>query len=275
MGQINKYSFIRWYDASTAPTLPADLPHAYWLDRARCGYAPIAVAGEVLSFYINTENGVNISGFSDLRLSLVRVDNGAVVNANVATLQQQFLNSPTNTVYNIWANVTLPVMGNGYHYFRIYRNTGGAEVLRSGYILARTDTANIFNQTTYVKFRQDRFFYHVRYGGIPGFYQQYRLNLSVLESQVESDKEAYKEVTTGKQRTFNNTLSQYHVVEAYYFDKQSHEAAALMVQHDELYLNGKKYSLKAAYKSDPNERTKLTKGTCELWDDEFSSANFC
>jgi hypothetical protein len=275
MSQVNTENFLRWFDPTADTGIPRSLPHAYWNDRQRCGYAPIGLPGETLSFYINTPEGFTFSTFSDLRLALVKVDGDSVINGNIATLNQNFLDPPTDLFYNIWANVTIPAAVNSNYYFRIYRNTGGTELLRSSYIRIDNDTTKLYNTTTYVKFRHDRYFYGIKYADIPSFYQRFRLDLNLLESQVESDKEVYKEVTTGKQRTFNNYLSRFHKVEGYYFDEEAHFAAAIMIEHDYLEMNAKRYRLKSSYKINPRLNSKLSKSEFEVYDEEFSSANRC
>jgi hypothetical protein len=64
-------------------------------------------------------------------------------------------------------------------------------------------------------------------------------------------------------------------METYYFDKEAHEAAAVMVDHSYLELNSKIYVPKNAYKGPSNPLSKVGKGEIELWDQEFSTVNRC
>jgi hypothetical protein len=178
-------------------------------------------------------------------------------------------------LYNIYSSVVVPTAITGIYYFKIYRQSTGAELLRSSYILVRNDVTELLNTTTYCKFRHDRFFYNIRYHDIPDFYQQFRLNLSVIDDQLESNKEVYREVTTGKQRVYNNELGRYYVVESYYFDPPAHLACGIMVEHDYLEMNGKTYKVKTSYKSPTQVNSKLGKGSFECYDLEFASANRC
>lgn len=274
MAQVNRYNFLRWSDAAAEPGQP-DLPHAYWLDREHCGYMPIACPTEALSFYINTLEGSNYGTFGDHQLQLIRVDTGAVVHANIAGLSQHALPGITPFNYNFYATIVIPPATEGHHYFRIWNASSSTEVLRSNFVYVRTDIANLFNETVYVKFRHDRFFYNIKYHELPGFYQQFRIHLNLLEEQLETNKELYTEITTGRQRTFNSYINKFRAIESYYFDPPAHEAAGIMFEHSEIQLNGKEYSLKSSYKDSPNPKSKLSKGNCELYLDEFASANRC
>lgn len=269
--QVNKYNFLRWFDGAPVSGQP-EIPVGYWRDRTSCGFMPVAYPTEAMAFYINTPAGANYGTFADLRLSLRRADTNAVVDPNILGLSQHLLTAPN---YNFYATIVLPAMSQGLHYFRIYDSVSGNEILRSSYILARNDKTNLDIETIYCRFRHDRFFYNIPYAGVPGFYQQFRLQITQLERQVQSDKEVYKEVTTGKQRTFENYLSRWRKFEAYYFDPPAHEAAALMIEHDFFEFNGQRYRVKASYKEPADVRSKIGKGEFEAWEEEFDSVNRC
>lgn len=269
--QVNKYNFLRWFDGAPVPGQP-EIPVGYWKDREACGFMPIGYPTEALSFYINTPAGASYGTFADMRLSLVRADNGVVVDPNIAGLSQHII---AGANYNFYATLVLPAMTPGPHYFRIYNNVGGAEILRSSYIYARLDKAILDVQSIYCRFRHDRFFYNIPYAGVSGFYQQFRLSITQLERQVQSDKEVYTEVTTGKQRVYENFLSRWQKFETYYFDPPAHEAASVMIEHSYLEFNGLRYWVKASYKEPPAGQSKLGKGEFEAWDESFGSANRC
>lgn len=275
--QLNKYNFLLWYDATTSTALP-EVPIAYLRDREQCACVPIGLPTESMSWYMNTPNGLEVAdypAFSNLRLALVRVDNGAVVHSNLGPLVQHFLDSPTNSLFNIHCTLVIPTATFGLHYFRIYDNSTSDILFTSSYILVRTDQAVLYNTTTYARFRHDRLFYGIPYAELDGFYQQFRLGLSRIDRQYEGDKEVYREVTTGKQRTLQNSLSRYIKLETYYFDSNGHEAAAVMFDHDYVELNSIRYVAKNAYKEPSNPLQKFGKGEIEMWDQEFSTVNRC
>jgi hypothetical protein len=275
--RLNKYNFLTWYDSVTTTALP-EVPIAYLRDREQCACVPIGLPTESMSWYMNTPNGLDATeydNFSDFRLALVRADNGAVVHSNLGPLQQHFIDAPTNAFYNIYCTLVVPTATFGLHYFRIYRNSDSTELFTSSYILVRTDQEVLYNTTTFARFRHDRYFYGIKYADLPGFHQQFRLGISRIDRQYEGDKEVYREVTTGKQRTLQNNLARYLKFETYYWDSDAHEAGAVMFEHDFFELNGAIYVPKNAYKEPSLVLSKFGKGEIEMWDQEFSTVNRC
>ncbi|MBL7738719.1 MAG: hypothetical protein JNK14_05830 [Chitinophagaceae bacterium] len=275
MSLVNRYNFLRWDDGEAAVSIEADLPTGYNIDPSRCDYRPLLVTGEAMRFYINALNGLDIISTPDLNvLNLVNAETGAVVVSDVATLQQhQFIDGTGATVKTYYAEVvidsTVPV---GRYVFEV-RSSGNVLLLQSNQI--RVVSSNYLTNSCLCKFAHDRYFYGINYQDLAGFYQQFRLNINETDNQFESDKEVYNEITTGKQRTYNNFMKQLKKAETYYFDKYAHEAAAIMFQHDELYINLKRYTAKDVYKISYDQRSKIMKGECELYLEEFASANRC
>jgi hypothetical protein len=268
--KVNGYNFLSWFDGNASTAQP-DLPHAYWKDRESCGFMPIGYPTETMSFYINTPLGANYGTFSDLKLAIVHAD-GTIANFTAGILSQHMLTSPN---YNIYSTFTLPVVPDGIYYLMIYHITGGAEVLRSSYILVRNDKTNLDNETVYCKFRHDRFFYNIKYADLPTFYQQFRIPMSIIERQTESDREVYNEVTTGKPRTLQSFLKRWERFETYYLDPQAHEAVSIMLEHNHVELNGNLRIIKEAYKEPNNPLSKIGKGEFTVWDADFASVNRC
>jgi hypothetical protein len=234
---------------------------------------PIAYPTEAMAFYINTPLGANYGTFSDMRLSMVRADNGAVVSANIATLSQHML---AGSNYNFYATIVIPAGATtGIHYFRIYKASDGSEVLRSNYVLVRTDKTNLDNQSIFCRFRHDRFHYNIKYHELIGFYQQFRIPMSIIEEQYESEVEAYKEVTTGKPRILNSYDERFYKLEGYYLDPAAHEAAFIMTKHDYLEMNGLRYRYKAGYKILTDNRSKVNKAEFEVYSESFANVNRC
>lgn len=273
--KINKYSFLRWMDAAPSSEQP-EIPWSYNRDRDRL-FCPIAYPSEAMAFYIASPNdaGLNFSNFADLRVAVVNATTGTVANSNAGMLEQHFLDSPTNTQYNIYCTMVVPALANGIYKLRIYRNTGGAVLLESNYIEVRNDKSTLDIQSAHFRFRHDRYLFGVEYADIPDFYQQYRLPMALVDRQPEGDREVYREVSTGKQRTLQNYLSRWVKIELINLDADAHEAASVMFDHSSLTINGRAYTAKAAYKELTNPLHKVYKGEMELWDDEFSTVNRC
>lgn len=263
---LNAYNFLRWEDSTPSTDQPL-IPWAYWRDRERC-FTPVAYPSESMSFYINRmgDFGLNYASFSDIRLALINASTGGVVNGNIGTLQQHYLDAPTNTIYNIHCTFDFPAAADGYYKLRIYRQTGTVTLCDSSLIRVSNDKARLDITTALFKFRHDRYFYGIKYADLPSFYQQFRLPCSITDRQVDNDKEVYRESTTGKPRTLQNYLARWIKLEMYYLDQDGHEAASIMFDHDFIQVNGRRHRPRNAYKELTNQLSKTTKGEIELWE---------
>lgn len=271
--QVTDVGFLRWFNTAGEPGLPRP-PYAYWRDRERCEYAPILSPGEANSFYVNNADGFLKSIFDPdgLRLGLFSPDNVLVATG----LDFDYLTHPTDaTRFFPYTTFVVPALANGYYFLKFYSSVDGTEFLRSSYLYTNNDRATLLKTTTFCKFRHDRQFYNVRYQNIPGFYQQLRLNISVTAEQVEGETEVYDEVTTGETRLYESVEKLAVTFESRDFDADAHKAAAVMVKHNFLELNGRRFSYKSGYKSNPRALTKYSKAEFELYDQAFSAINRC
>ncbi len=271
--QVNDNNFLRWFNDTPDLTQPP-LPHGYWRDPERCGYMPIAFPTEAISFYVNSPGGVagiDITNIEDFRLDIKRVSDGFTIE-DIAPVQEHQIATGYS---NLFSTAVIPVLPDGVYQLVIAAAATGDDYLTSSLIKVVNDKAKLDRETTYCRFRHDRFFYGISYHQLPGFYQQFRLHVNVLEAQYETDVEIYKEVTTGKSRRFNGYMGKYYEVETYYFDESAHDAAAVMFEHSFLQLNGKIYSRTDAYEVQGNPLSKVTKGKISLYDDAFAAINRC
>lgn len=273
---VNPYNFLRWNDLDLGPAdSTSDIGNAYLRDAARCDYRPVVKHGEPMRFYINAELGTPWIVDSDFKLRLVNARTGAVVNSNLAVVNKNnFTNTAGVASFNFYSEVTITdAVAEGDYYFEIY----GAirPWLRSNAIQVVSVSNAILVTTNLVTFRNDTYFYGIRYNDLSTFTHQYRLHLNLIEAQEESSIEVYAEVTTGKRRTYNNKLDLVKTVEAYYFDQAAHQAAIVMFAHSSLVINGRTYIKKDAYKESPNPLYKHTKGSINLYDQGFASVNRC
>lgn len=272
---INKYNFLRWFSAEDAITTITDPAKGYERDAERCDYAPMLINGEPLIFYINTLVGLNdiIADPGTAKLKLVNAQTGQVVDADISTLQQDtFVTEDGDNVFTFYASVSPSLIPPGVYFFRIGDDVDN--FLDSNNVVVPSDT-NYSNHSCLVRFRHDRYYYGVNYQNLSDFYQQFRLQLNQVDRQYENDKDVYNEVTTGKQRTYNNYKKKLRTIEAYYFDDSAHDAAAVMFDSEELFINGRQYVPKGTYKPQTNVQSKLNKGSVDLYDQDFATANRC
>jgi hypothetical protein len=296
MAVQNRYNFIRWSDGVTTTTVAGDfleadfdaddflisstvsaspedfgdLPRPYVMDRERCGYLPVLLNSDPLAFYLNTPNGLALGTFSDLRLRIINAQ-GATVVSDAGVLQQDVVSGAN---YNVFCTMTVPALAPGLYRLQIHSQSTGDTILTSNYLWARNDS-RVRYETLLTRFRNDRLFYNVRYASIPGFYQQFRLAINVLERLYENDKQTYSAVTTGKTRNLENYLRRYYRFETYYFDPPAHEACAIMIEHAEVQFNGMNLTSKSPYKEASDNLMLAGKGEFEMYDVDYASVNRC
>lgn len=275
MSHVNRYNFLRWDDGNAPVSVEDDLPNGYLFDRTRCDYKPILIASEAMRFYINAEDGLSfIDDPNTHKLALVN-EFGTVINADIAPLQVHSFDIISGTVKTFYAEVIVDGTVTPGSYLLQIKTSLGVVKLTSNYFTVLASSSTYKNYSTLCKFRHDRYFYGISYQTLDTFYQQFRLHINRIDDQFEDDKEVYNEVTTGKQRTYNNFMKKLDKAETYYFDRYAHEAAAVMFDHDEIYLNLKRYTPKAVYKVNFDQRSKVFKGEIDLYKEEFASANRC
>lgn len=272
---VNRNNFLRWDDGSSPSTVEADLPTGYILDPNRCDYLPLFAASEAMIFHINAPAGLSWADDPNTHKLALISEAGTVINANVATLQVHNFTATAGAAKTYYASVTIDgTVTAGIYYYQIKTAGGTVKLTSNKFRVVAAGTAHR-EYSSLCKFRHDRYFYGTNYQDLATFYQQFRIHLNQIDTQFDNDREVYNEVTTGKQRQYNNFMKEVKKVETYYFDKYAHEAATVMFDHDELYINLKRYTKKSEYKINTNQRSKISKGECELYYEEFASANRC
>jgi len=272
--QLNDVNFLRWFDALADPNLPTP-PHAYWRNRYACDMRPIGLPGESQSFYINTANGLlPPNGFESLRLNMVD-DYSNLIASDIGVLQQHFIPDSSEGRYNIYCEYVIPFVSQGTKRLQIYDTVANQELYTSTPINIRHDQQRLYETTSFVRFRHDRFFYNIRYHDIPTFTQQFRLGLSVIEAQVEGENKVYKNAINGRARLLESVEDKVVRFETYYFDEAAHDACAIMIKHSFLEINNRLFQFKSGYKRTPNALNKLSKGEFEVYDQSFASINRC
>lgn len=273
---VARYNFLRWDDGQPAASIESDLPNGYQRDRSRCDYKPLLVPAEAMRFYINTDTGLAWADDPNTHKLALLNEQGTVIDDDIAPLQVHQFQTTPSILRTYYAEVIIDSsVVPGTYYFQITNADGSVVRLTSNKIQVVATTSDYATKSVLAKFRHDRYFYGINYHDVGTFYQQFRIHLNKNDMQFEGEREIYTEVTTGKRRTYNNSMHKVEKVEAYYLDDLAHEAAAVMFGHDEIYLNLKAYTPKGAYKVEYNPLGKVSKAEQELYVDSFSSANRC
>ena len=263
MALINRYNFVRWSYNSDPET--DELPQAYIRERCLFEHMPILVPGEDLAFYINTQYGVNYA--QTLRIEFIK--NG-IVEATVSPIQYDIISGGN---YNIYADFEIPVLGDGVYIMRILTNDNVVRLTSNKFLCLNSNYENV---SSYLSFTNNINLYNVRYGNLTNFSQKIRLRITdITGGDYEFNQEHYQSVTTGVYRDLLAINQKYFTFECYYFDKYAFEALACFLAHQTRIINTKTYSFKEGLGHDPIMMTNKTKGTFQMYDQEFSTVNKC
>jgi hypothetical protein len=235
----------------TEPSLP---PRSYVKDNG--SYFPVMIPGETTAFVLNA----NFIQEANFELRILKEDQD--VSGKVADMAKAYID---DTTYQLYCSITNPDLAKGFYRLAIYMND--SPFLVSNPVFITYQSVN----TSLVEFRHDRLLFGVHYEVLPNdFYQVFRLAISEIDRQVEYNKDQYRSISSSKLRNFLSKVDRYVKFESYYFDEIAHEAAGAMVEHDEIYINSQKYIFKTGYKADTDVLSRISKGSFELWEDDYS-----
>lgn len=278
---INRYNFIEWFNA-TGPVdnftdmilenCCWDIPKGY--DRRNKKpriHAPVVAPLEEFAFYINSTDPVLDPEFSIWRLGLINVN--GLVHGSIGTLQRSFLDE-TNAIYNVYASsCTIPGgTAPGLYWMAIYRNDNGAVVYLSN-IIEVMALADAKCETVRLQFKNGINMYRYFYELIPTYINKIRLRMYRIDEQPDGDLTQYRAVSTGVLRNVSFELDKFIVLECYYFDDEANRAMMVFQAHGFITVNNKFYLLKSLFKWTFDPSKNCMKGTIEMYEQGFSSAN--
>jgi hypothetical protein len=251
--ELNRYNFLRWHNACDDID-PLTLPRFYVKDNAYS--TPILKVGEATYFYLN----FNVQVDYDFDVFLMK-DNVKVGSA-LCSLTQLVIDTE---VYEYYGNFTTPNVDDGFYRLGLY--SGSDLMALSNVVEVISNPLN----SVLVRFRHVKDTYLFNYSLLPSdWYQQFRLRITEADKQVQDNHDQYRSVTTNKLRNYDAKVDRYVKFETYFFDAGMHEAMEVMVSHDVIYINSKKFTFKEAYKRTVDASSKVSKGEFELWEDQFS-----
>jgi len=260
---LNTYNFIRWSYNDDPET--DTLPQAYIRERCLFEHMPIIVPGEDLAFYINTQNGVNYA--QTLRIEFVKNGN---VEATSTPIQYDIISGGN---YNIYADFAIPALSDGVYVMQILTNDNVVRLTSNKLLCLNSGYENI---SSYLSFTNNVNLYNVRYANLTNFSQKIRLRITdVTGGDYEFNQEKYQSATSGVYRDLTAINQKYYTFEAYYFDRYAFEALACFLGHQTRIINNKTYSFKDGLSHDPILTTNKTKGTFQLYDQDFATINKC
>ncbi len=275
---LNRYNFVNWFPAfgPTNYTLIQtencnwDLPKGY--DRqgkTNMIHAPVVVPLEDFAFYINADIPFNDPDFSTYRLGLF--DRYGMIEAEIGTLQKHDITPGT---YNIYASVVnIPAgIDFGFYYMMIYRQDTSAIIMASNPIeLMSLEDSKA--ESVRLQFKHGYNFYKYYYELVPLYINKIRLRMYRIDEQFEGELVQYRAVSSGRLRNVSFELDKKITLECYYFDDLANRAMGVFQAHGFMTVNDYFYLPKTLYKWAFDAKKKVMKGTIELFEQDFSTAN--
>lgn len=243
---VNDLNFLRWHPAA-AVELPFAVPLATCdpVPGGACTLFPEAneandfptlpvVDGDRLRFFINSDAAIDVTaGFASISLGLVQ--DGVLVEANVGTLYS--LPGPTAASYFIYGDLLVDCLSDGVYWPVIY-DLSDQHVLLIANPLEVINRQNWTESTVWVRFRHKSSVYGVAYSALPGFYQEFRLALSMFQPKYPTDETTYTD-RNNRTRTTSLGVSRVYEIQSDFWDQATFTAAALMFTHYDVTINGK------------------------------------
>jgi hypothetical protein len=278
----NDFSFIRLYECHqlfypfhSMPKLYSEkglgerkyLPNGYIIDHCPF-YAPVLVPSEETVYYLAIHLESLPSDFPDWQIRLIN-EKFETVATGFAELS--FVESSRGI--DLILSITSLLASDGIYRLMIFNN----QTLEVKYLTNYVEVINsgAHDYTMYVKYRNSKFLYFYPYDfpQLSDFYQKVRIHLNQVGQFYENDEKRYRSATTGRDRRVVSISDRVIEIEAKDFDNEAHEACAVMLQHDELWINGKEYSPHSDYDIETIEDFKLSSAKFRVVDVEFSRTN--
>lgn len=226
---------------------------------------PVYVPGEEYSFYLNSDEPLTDPNFVNFRLNLIPCDSTREVIQNIGQLKKDGIDDLQYRIY--CDSFIFPATEKGHYKFGIFDVDSQIYKAISNVFTVEETNKN----TTLVRYRSPYDFMEFGYSRLPGFYNVFRLVLSIIDEQYESEKSQYRNVSNNKFRNYKSYRDKVVTVESYFFDEDTHEAMSAVYEHEEIILNGLVYIAKDAYQIEVAPDKKYKKGSINLYVDETGS----
>lgn len=266
---LNRFNFIVW---GTTPPEPADLTRLpVGGNVGRVSAVVVLIPGEALEFYFNPPTGLDLG--ASIYLDLVRDDAKLSLVQTSAGIMNRVV-VPGLAAPQYYGAVVAPG-GVVDAYYRL-RCTLGQSVYYSNRLLYKFNPNGVDSMSARFSFRSARNLANVPYElpELAGFRHVIRLKCSAGNPQNDTTVEKYTGVTTGRVRTTTIQQNLYRAFSVDQADAIAHEGFTTMLNHKDLLVNGRPFSLKTGYQTG-TDSIQLATGTFELWETEFALVTRC
>ena len=227
---VNSWNFLCWYKANgvTTANLTELRPTVFSdFDDINYRFALPFIGGDVTAFYINFDDAISTTGFSDWRLGLLSCDY-IMINSNLAALSQDLI--PNTSSYNVYGSFTWPVTPNTRHFYLIIYNSSTNAVLYVSNPFAKFTSrmANQFTKT--ILYRNSKNIFNIRYETLPDFYHRFRIPVQIFKPQNGETSTGY-DLSNGTFLRVRSTVKKQYTFITSKFDEFAHDAFFAMCKH--------------------------------------------
>ena len=241
-----------------APTNPYELNNKV--------YAKPIPSGAPISFFINSEEPYSSPAFSDLVLSVFDCEDNEVIK-NVSGLSDVVFSGG----YRIYVQdmvITSLTIGKTYR-LMIYDESTDELFLDLGFIRFVEPSPRY----TEISYRNSSDIFNFSYESLPNFRNTLYVDLSSIDEQCEYDLTQYSEASTGDIRNQKSHTKYYYFLEGVLIDDDIDNGMKGLSSHDDIRINGVECTTKEGWQKETDIRSKLSKGTIELYDVKRNNIN--
>lgn len=236
-------------------------------------FTPIYLPGESYAFFVNTKYALTDPNFDTFELRLLDVDGNIIHTFVAGTLLKvgYFTSTPgPSDPYQIYAKFVFPYIPVGQYFFQIFDTLTAGERVRTNYIICETEN---IDKSLRIKYRNTTNRDGFNYEWLAKYYNIFRVTITQVDYQPNSDKTEYRNISDGKKRTLHTYLDNSYKIQAYHFDENALKALAVALEHDTLIIQGKKVNIKNQMEIRTALQGSLSNGDIELFTEEVTNPN--
>ena len=230
----------------------------------RC-YAASYLQGFEHSNFVNLDEPISDAGFENWKVGLFSPA-GSLLQVFDTLVKDEY----ADLSYRFWFNFRITVDFVGTAYFAIYDSTNSSVKYQSNPInVISSDDVTRF---AFVEARNSTMIDNINFGTFTGRINVF-LDLDQSGFATESDRESYREVSTGIRRLRKTYRSKTVKLEAYFVDDGGFDALNSLCDYDDLRVNNLALTCKSVFSTEFIQESSVHKGEAEFYIDSYGSVN--
>lgn len=263
---VNDYNFIWWYRAGSLSANP-EIPNR--LNKVCKDYKPSFVVGERYSVWCNSFELLEDTDTANWQLAVIDKDDN-IISDDITTL---FFDVPeTGKRKFYFYNDNFPTIAEGEYYFAVYNSVTDDLKYKSTVFKVWASASDWATQLTKVKYKDSLERFYFNYPHLSIFYNEVFLDISMLGSSPATTIRTYEEASTGNTRTYGGEIAWTKKFKTHLFDEKAHRAMAiLLMAHDEIYFNNKRFQfeVQAGYNPNSQDNIPVSSGDFQMREHNF------